>query len=169
MNTIHRLLISTGLTVVSAGFLFIAVPAQGQIAERSIFPGQCGPIGDANKINGAGGAQCERLPATNAIAPTTTNGKTDRTATSPGGNTNPGTPVSGGDPGTGSGGDPGTGSGGDPGTGSGGDPGTGGGGDPGTGSGGDPGTGSGGDPGTGSGGDHGTGSGGDPGTGSTGD
>ena len=154
MNVVRELLISTGLAVVSAGFLTIAVPAQGQITERSIFPGQCSPRGAANIINDGGGEKCQPIPAINAIA----TGNTGRTRTSRGGG-------GGGDPGSGGGGS-GSGGGGDDGNG-GGDSGFGGGGDPGT-RGGDSGHGGGGDPGT-RGGDSGFGGAGDPGNGSTGE
>ncbi len=164
MNPIRELLISTGLVVVSAGFLSTATPAQGQMIERSVFPGQCSPRGSANRMVEAAEEQCEPLSAavTSAIVPTISKGNPGKTDTNTGAGRNPGTPsTGGGGPGSGAG-DPGHGGGGDPGTG-GGDPDHGGGGDPGTG-GGDPGHGGGGDPGT-EGDDPGHGGGGDPGTG----
>ncbi len=177
MNAIRELLITTGLALVSAGFLSTATPAQGQMIERSVFPGQCSPRGPANRMVEAGEEQCEPLSAAvaSAIVPTISKGNPGKTDTKTGAGRNPGTPSTGGggpgagDPGHGNVGDPGTGAGdpghgnvGDPGTGDG-DPGHGGGGDPGTG-GGDPDHGGGGDPGTG-GNDPGHGGGGDPGTG----
>lgn len=117
MNAIRELLISTGLALVSAGFLSTATPAQGQMIERSVFPGQCSPRGPANRMVEAAEEQCEPLSAavTSAIVPTISKGNPGKTDTKTGAGRNPGTPSTGGggpgagDLGHGNVGDPGTG------------------------------------------------------------